>query len=378
MAQNEQVDVIIIGAGMAGATLAAQLGPTVRVTLLEMEPHAGMHSTGRSAALFAPNYGNAAIRALTRASADFLFAPPAGFSETALVSPRGTLYFSGPGRAGASDAFLADPDRARTTWKVTLEEAEARVPVFRDRYLTGAVFDPHSADMDVAALHMGYLRQAKAAGARLITDASDLQITRAGADWRVHAKDTVWQAPILVNAAGAWADEVAGQAGLTGLGLQPLRRTVVLLERPDGLAPDAPCAVDMDETFYFKPDAGLLLLCPADETPSPACDAQPEELDIAIAVDRYEQATGLSVRAVKRAWAGLRVFASDRTPVVGFDPRAEGFFWLAGLGGYGIQTAPAMGRFAAALVSAAPIPADISAEAAGLDLPTALAPSRLV
>jgi D-arginine dehydrogenase len=211
-------------------------------------------------------------------------------------------------------------------------------------------------------------------GAQLHLGGGVRRIRYAGGRWTVQTPAGEWTAPVLVNAAGAWGDEVAALAGVPGVGLQPLRRTALLIDAPEGLDCAAwPAAIDVDEQFYFKPDAGLLLLSPADEHPSPPCDAQPDELDVAIAVDRFEQATGLQVRRVRHKWAGLRVFSPDRSPVVGFDPRAPGFFWLVGQGGYGIQTAPALGLLAAALASGEPAPNPILA--AGTDL-AALSPER--
>ena len=230
------------------------------------------------------------------------------------------------------------------------------------------------ADLDVDAIHQGFLRQARSAGATLHFDCPVRALQRQGGLWVATTPQGEFNAPVVVNAAGAWCDELAALAGIAPCGLQPMRRTAVLIPVPRGLrADDWPLTVDISEQFYFKPDAGLLLLSPADESPCPPCDVQPEELDVAIAIDRFEQATGVEVRAIKRSWAGLRVFAPDRTPVVGFDPVAEGFFWLAGQGGYGIQTAPALGRLAAALASGRAIPDDILGQ--GVD-PRLLAKSR--
>ena len=186
---------------------------------------------------------------------------------------------------------------------------------------------------------------------------------------------TSFAAPVVVNAAGAWADVVAELAGARPIGLQPMRRTALLVDPPEGVRiDDWPMVIDVEETFYFKPDAGLLLLSPADETPSPPCDAQPEALDVAVAIDRVQTATTLEVRRVRHRWAGLRSFVADRAPVAGWDPEAAGFFWLAGQGGYGIQTAPAMARTAAALLQNEALPGDLVD--AGVD-PRALSPERL-
>ena len=367
-------DFIVVGAGMAGASIAANLAAVGRVAVLEAEQHAGYHSTGRSAAFFTENYGNATIRALTRASRQFLFEPPPNFASVPLCVPREGLYFARADQLDELEAMRADADVRAATRPLTAAEVRARVPLFRDGYVAGGLAEHGSADLDVDAIHQGFLRQARAAGAALHFDCPVRALQRQGGLWVATTPQGEFNAPVVVNAAGAWCDELAALAGIAPCGLQPMRRTAVLIPVPRGLrADDWPLTVDISEQFYFKPDAGLLLLSPADESPCPACDVQPEELDVAIAIDRFEQATGVEVRAIKRSWAGLRVFAPDRTPVVGFDPVAEGFFWLAGQGGYGIQTAPALGRLAAALASGRAIPDDILGQ--GVD-PRLLAKSR--
>jgi D-arginine dehydrogenase len=370
------VDFLVLGAGMAGASVAAGLASHARVTILEAEGQPGYHTTGRSAALFSEIYGNATVRALSRASRAFLFGAPADFTPVPLVRPRATLYFAGPGQQSLLAGFRAQPDIAGATLPLDVPEVLRRLPVFREDWLAGGVLEAGSADIDVHALHQGFLRAARAQGAALVLDARVESLTRTGGAWKAVARAGVFRAPVVIDAAGAWADAVAGLAGLAPLGVQPLRRTALLIEPPEGVTSSAawPAAIAADETFYFKPDAGLLLLSPADETPSPPCDAQPEELDVALAIDRFESATTLAVRRVKHRWAGLRVFAPDRTPVVGFDPRVPGFFWMAGLGGYGIQTAAALGRVGAALAAGHAVPADIAAQGVTAE---ALSPGRL-
>jgi D-arginine dehydrogenase len=222
------------------------------------------------------------------------------------------------------------------------------------------MLEPESMDLDANAIHQGFLRGLRARGGRVVTDAEVLSLERSGGVWRIRTPGESFAAPVVVNAAGAWADAVARLAGVAPIGLVPKRRTALTFNPPEGLQIDGwPMVVDASEAFYFKPDAGRILLSPADETPCDPCDAQPDELDVAIAVDRLEQATDLQVRRIHSKWAGLRSFVADRTPVAGFDPAAEGFFWLAGQGGYGIQTSPTMGRIAAALASDAPMPPDL-------------------
>jgi D-arginine dehydrogenase len=363
MGQSNKLDFIVVGAGMAGASAAAHLAREGRVAVVEAEQHAGVHSTGRSAALFSELYGNAVIRGLTRASRPFFFAPPPAFSPVPLVTPRDTMYAARPDQLAALEAFRAKPDIAADTLVLSVEQANARMPAFKPGYLGGAVMETGSADIDVDALHQGFLRQARSNGAVVSFDARVESLRHADGLWQVETGAGTLSAPVVVNAAGAWGDEVARLAGVAPVGLQPCRRTALLVDVPPawaGVAASWPAVIDIDEQFYFKPDAGLLLLSPADEHPSPPCDVQPEELDVAIAVDRFEQATGASVQRVRRRWAGLRVFSPDRSPVVGFDPAAPGFFWLVGQGGYGIQTAPALGRVAACLATGRALPEDVS------------------
>ncbi|MGQ3053479.1 MAG: NAD(P)/FAD-dependent oxidoreductase [Roseateles sp.] len=360
-ATTKNVDCIVIGAGIAGASVAAALAGEASVALLEAEAQAGYHSTGRSAALYSALYGNATIRALTRASLGYFRTPSQGMVKQALLRERHTLFLVGAGQEGLVEDFTADADVRERTSALTVDEVLARVPLLQRERIAGALLDVTSADIDVDLLHQGFLRQARAAGAQLHLGAGLQALEREGAGWLAHTATGSFRAGIVVNAAGAWADDVAALAGLAPVPLQPLRRTAVLIDLPDGV--DAtlwPAVVAIDESQYFKPDAGLLLISAADETPSPPCDAQPDELDVAIAVDRFETLTGQTVRRVRHSWAGLRVFSPDRSPVVGFDAAAPGFFWCAGQGGYGIQTSPALGRAAAALALGRPLPQDLA------------------
>jgi D-arginine dehydrogenase len=355
-----QVDFAVIGAGIAGASVSAHLAERHRVVLLEREQRPGYHSTGRSAALFTEIYGNPVIRSLTRASRPFLFEPPPGFGEGPLTRPRGCLYIATTEQLPQLDAFASLPDVAPATRAVSIEEAHTLCPILRPGYVAGAVLEPDSADIDVHGLHQGYLRLFRRRAGQLIVDTPVDALERAGSGWRIRAGETIVEARVVVNAAGAWADQVAALAGLEPIGLSPRRRTAVLVEAPSGVDVGRwPFVNDIAEQFYFKPEAGALFLSPADETPTEPCDAQPEEWDVAAAVERFEGATTVEVKRLKARWAGLRTFAPDRTPVVGFSSRREGFFWLAGQGGYGIQTAPALSRVAAALAMEKPLPADL-------------------
>jgi len=367
-------DIVVIGGGMAGASVAAHAAEFARVRLVEMEHQPGLHSTGRSAALFSETYGNSAIRALTSASRRFFYAPPASFCSGALVRPRSVLVAARTGQGASLQAFLDSEESGRLE-PVSPEQAIELCPVLKREGLIGAVLDRHSADIEVHELHQGYLRLLKSRGGVVSTDAQVTALERHAGGWSVTTARETLRAAVIVNAAGAWAGSIADMAGAQSLGLRPLRRTACLVDPPPGSRCDGwPMLLDVDEQFYLKPDAGRLLLSPADETPTEPGDAQPEDMDVAIAVDRLEQATTLTVTRVVRKWAGLRSFVTDRTPVVGYDSRRSGFFWLAALGGYGIQTAPALSRLAAALVLQRPV--DEHLLSFGLD-PAALSPSRM-
>jgi D-arginine dehydrogenase len=356
-------DVIVLGAGMAGASVAAELAAEARVLLLETEDRPDRHSTGRSAAVFFESYGNATVRALTRASRDFLLQPPDGFASFELARPRSALFVADAARVDRLDAVAAMPGAAVALERLGAAAAIRLCPLLDPGWVAGGVLDRSGQDIDVAALHQGYLRRARQRGAAIVFGAGNMAIERVGSAWRVRSAVGDHEAPILVNATGAWADDVARRAGVPTVGLAPMRRTVVMLPAPAGIDMTGwPMVIDADETFYFKPDGAQILLSPANEDPSPPCDVMPEELDVALAVDRFETATGTEVRRVNHRWAGLRSFVADRSPVCGYDDSVEGFFWLAGQGGYGIQMAPALARAASALVMRRELPADLLAE----------------
>ena len=367
---------VIVGAGIAGASAAynlASVGPTL---LIERESQPGYHSTGRSAALYTETYGNAVIRALTIASRPFFEVPPNGFAEHPLLTPRGTIFIA---RADQRETLAEALTEARAiqpaVYGIDRDRTLALCPALKADYVDGAMYEEDARDMDVHAIHQGFLRGFRAAGGKLVCDAEVSKLARDGAGWRIETRAGVFTADVVVNAAGAWADVLAAMAGAKPIGLVPKRRTAFTIDPPAGADfRKWPAVIDIDEQFYFKPDAGQLLFSPADETPVEPQDIQPEELDIAICVDRCEQAATLGIRRIARKWAGLRSFVADRTPVAGFAPDAPGFFWLAGQGGYGIMTSPAMGRIAAALIQQKAFPEDI----ARLGVSAAdLAPSRL-
>ncbi|TAK41892.1 MAG: FAD-binding oxidoreductase [Betaproteobacteria bacterium] len=370
------VDVAIVGAGIAGASAAHFLAPQASVLLLEREAQPGYHTTGRSAALFSEAYGNATVRALTRASRAFFESPPAGFAAQPLLAPRGHLIFCTPDQSALLEAAAADMATTGTSVeKLSGAEVRARVPALRESHADAGVLDAAARDVDVHALLQGFLRGARARGARVVAHAELLAAEYSAGRWRLATRDGEFSAGVLVDAAGAWADEVARLTGVTPLGLQPLRRTAVVFEcRRHAGARDWPMAVSADESLYFRPEAGRFLASPADETISVPCDAQPEELDVAMLVERLQAATSFDIRRIHAKWAGLRTFAADRSLVAGFDERQRFFFWLAGQGGYGIQTAPAMGMLAASLITGSDVPGAIRDQGVTPDL---LAPVRL-
>lgn len=351
-------DYLVIGGGIAGASVARWLAPHARVIVLERESQPGYHATGRSAALFMESYGNPQVRALTRASRRFFEQPPAGYSDHPLLTPRGALFVATETQREPYERHW-DVLRAITShaYRLSPDEACARVPVLRRELLFGAIHEPDAVDMDVHAIHQGFLRDLRRAGGTLVCSAEVQAIERSGADWRVHAGGISYQAPVVINAAGAWADEVARLAGVRPIGLEPRRRSAFMFAPPAGLDTHAwPLVIGADEDWYIKPDAGLLLGSPANADPVLPHDVQAEELDVALAIHRIEAMTTLTIRRPSHTWAGLRSFVPDGGLVGGFDDQAPGFFWLAAQGGYGIQTSAAMGEACAALARGLPLP----------------------
>jgi D-arginine dehydrogenase len=372
----DAIDVCIVGGGMAGAAVAFHLAPHASVVVLEREPHVGYHSTGRSAAMYSPQYGSTVIRRLTLSSGPFFRAPPAGFAATPLLADRGFLTIGSAAQRATLERHEATARASgQSTARLSAREACAIVPSLRPEATDWALFDPTAQDLDVDALLQGFLRGARTRGVRVLTAREVATLERRADGWRVGGDGFEFQSRILVNAAGAWADEVAARAGVRPLGLVPHRRTAFVFDGPAQVEVGRwPMVSDADELFYFKPEAGRLLGSLAEEVPSPATDAQPDELDVAVAVDRIERVVDFPVRRVLRSWTGLRVFGRDRDPVSGFEPGVPGFYWHAALGGYGIQTAPALGDFAAALLLWRRPP--VALRDCGLDA-AQLAPERL-
>ena len=372
----QHFDFAVVGAGIAGVSAAYRLAPHASVVILEREHVAAYHTTGRSAALHSETYGSAEIRAITVASGRFYRKPTPGFADHPLLTPRGALI------AGRAEQQAALQQAAATYARLVpsvrwldARETLRRHPLLEPAAAAGGAIFEEAEDMDVAAIHGGFLKGARAAGAVLRLDAEVTGLDRKGGHWTIRMRDgDPVGAGTIVNASGAWADALAALAGAAPVGLVPKRRTAFTFDAPSGLdLARLPMVIDFDETWYIKPEVGQFLGSPADETPSPPCDAQPEELDIAVAVERIETATSLRISRIKNKWAGLRSFVRDKNLVVGYDPVVEGFFWLAGQGGYGIQTGEAAGRLAAGLALGRGLPDDI----AGLGVAeAALSPAR--
>jgi D-arginine dehydrogenase len=376
-------DFLVVGGGIAGASAGYFLARSGSVTLLEMEDAPGYHSTGRSAALFSEYYGNRVVRALTAASRPFFTDPPPGFAASgsaaaprvvvprgfappgstpggasALVTPRGVMALCPVGAEERFAAVLAAGMTAPTPVReIGPDEVQQYCPIVRPGWYSRAMLKPAAMDIDVDAVHQGFLRGIRASGGQVVTSARVRGLKQRGGLWRAVTDAGEFSAPTVVNAAGAWADEVAALAGVRRIGLTPLRRTAFIVDPPDGVAVAGwPMVADVTETFYFKPESGALLVSPADATPVPPGDARPDDLDVAVAAARLEEATTLVIRHIRHAWAGLRSSVTDDGPVIGEAPDAVGFIWLAALSGYGVQTAPAAGRIAAALATAQAVP----------------------
>ena len=345
-----QTDCIVIGGGIAGASAAAFIVADRRVALVEAEAAAGYHTTGRSAALWILNYGPADVRALTGASRGFFETPPEGFSDARLWSARAVLTLAAVGDEAAADEAIAGGVGVR---RISVAAARAMVPAIRAGAVGAAVLEEGTFDLDVAALHQGFLAQLRRRGGVVALRSRTARIERRAGAWEVEVTGGArFRAPILVNATGAWGDEVAAQAGVRPVGLIAKRRTGVIIDAAPWMPAEWPALMDAREGWYGKPEARTrLMISPGDETPMHAHDVQPDELDVAIAVDRMQQMLDIEVRRVERAWAGLRTFTPDGNLAFGFAPDAEGFFWCVGQGGYGIQTSPAAGRLVADLVA---------------------------
>lgn len=362
--------IIVIGGGVAGLTAALALQQWASVTVIERESQLGYHASGRSAALFSESYGNALVRALSRASREAL--ETGGYFE----HKRGALHFGGPEDGEAIDRFALEAQALLPTIRrLSSAEVAKLVPVFNAGTTSGGVYEPDAMDIDTGKVVQSSAAALRALGGEIRTGEEVTRIEQHAGRMRVTTSAATYEADAVINAAGAWADVVAERAGLEGIGLAPKRRTAFIFDAPGHDVRSWPLVVDVHERFYFKPDAGRLIGSLADETDSPPCDAYPEDIDVAVAVDRIEQATGLDIGRPQNPWAGLRTFASDRSPVAGADPRMPGFFWLAGQGGYGFQVSFALARLTSALLRDDILPGDFAALGIGRE---ALAPDRFI
>lgn len=353
----ETFDIIVIGAGIAGASIAAHLAQTKRVAVMEMEDRPGFHTTGRSAATFEPNYGPPSMLAFTRASSDFFINPPQGFTDGPLLVPRYSLFLEAEGQEKFTENLLASGSGLE---ELTEAQALRHFPILRKGYAKRILLDPHTGDLDVDLLHRGYLKLFKARGGQLFNSAPVETILRPGHVWELISPQGIFEAEILVNAAGAWGDAVAARAGVKPVGLQPKRRSIGVIP-VDGIAGVAgfPMVTDVGETWYAKPQSGKMIVSSADATPVDPHDAYADDMAIAVGIERLMNATTIEVNNLDHSWGGLRTFAPDGAPVIGFDPHTEGFFWLVGQGGYGIQSAPALSCAAAAMVLGEKPPQDV-------------------
>jgi D-arginine dehydrogenase len=369
------VDVVVVGAGIAGVSAAAELSASRTVVLLEREQLPAMHASGRSASVLSETSGHPAVCGLARLSRPFFERPPDGFAEHPLLARRGLVWVGEAGDEQLLDELAARAETvAPTACRLTPGEAHALLPSFADAAIAGgAVHEPDAMAIDTAAVIAGYVRTLRRNGGQLATGAEAIRLAAApDGTWSVDTEHASWRAQHVVDAAGGWADEVAARAGVAPIGLVAMRRTAAISPAPDTVA-GWPLVMDIAGRYYCEPESGGLLISPADETPLDPCDAQPDELDVALALERVREATGLPLRSIRRAWAGLRTFAPDRAPALGEDPTAPGFWWLAGQGGAGIKTAPAMAQLLAASIDGRPFPA--GCEALGVT-PDALSPAR--
>ncbi len=357
------IRIAVIGGGIAGASAAYALAAAAEVTVLERESTCGYHSTGRSAALFTECYGDPVVRRLAMAGRGFFEQPPPGFSDEPLVRPRPVMFVGT--HAQQAELATARADYSAMVPAVTdipTAEAVRRCPVLDPEVIAGGIIEPEARDIDVAALHLGFLRGIRSRGGTVVTSAGVSRLVADGTGWLVTAGDDTQHFDVVVNAAGAWCDVVGAMAGAQPIGLVPKRRTAFTFSPGAESRPlPWPMVIDVAEQFYFRPEGVHVLASPCDETPVEPHDVRHEEIDVAIGIDRVEKVTTLRIRSVVRAWAGLRSFVGDHRPVNGWDPDLPGFYWIAGQGGFGIKTSPAMARFAAAMIVHGAPPADLAA-----------------
>jgi D-arginine dehydrogenase len=356
-------EIIVIGAGIAGASVAAHLAQHRTVAILDMEDRAGYHTTSRSASSYEPNYGPKPILALTRASKAFFMKPPEGFTDAPIFTRRGSLVIEAKGQKQDAKNFLA---KAVDIEELSEDQMLALIPVLREGYAMRGFLEAGTGALDVDLIHRGYLKLFKQRGGVLKLEAGATKITKSAGQWHIETPQGEFTTKLIVNAAGAWGDQVAELAGVKAVGLIPKRRSIGVIAVPDHDVMKWPFVVDCAESWYTVPQSGKLLVSSADATPVDPHDAYADDEAIAIGIDRLMQATTIDVQRLEHSWGGLRTFSPDTAPVVGFDPSTDGFFWLVGQGGYGIQSSPALSRTAAAMVLKHEIPKDVLA--AGLDI----------
>ena len=345
-------DFLIVGGGIAGASAAYELAPFGNVLLLEAEDAAGYHATGRSAALFTRNYGGPEVRRINASSAAFFKSPPPGFTQTPLLTPRGCLTVSSLAQSKDLDALLAMSETGEEIEEIDVKDACALIPFLRHDRVERAVIEANVADIDVATLHASYLRGAKARGAHIMLKHAVNGLSWSGTTWTAQTTRDTFQSIHLINAAGAWADQIGALAHTRSIGLVPKRRTAIIIKAPDDINCSALPALDFAESdAYLKPDGGRLMVSPGDAEPVEPHDAWADDMVIAILADWVERETTLKVEKIEHSWAGLRSFVPDEAPVVGFDGEVPNFFWLAGQGGFGIMMAPALAILTAELMT---------------------------
>ncbi len=369
--------VAVVGAGLIGASAAFHVARHFKTVLIEQEPQPGYHSSGRSAAVLLPPYGGPLARALTKASIPFLLNPPVGFSDCPLTAPRGALFLAGEGQRPLLDRWQQDRSEPTSAARMlSAAEATQYVPILLAEQISAALLLSDVLDIDAAALLQGFLKAFRSQDGTLLLNSKVGGICLTDGMWVLETLSGTVRAKVLMNAAGAWADELAELAGVAPKSLMPTRRTMVLVDGPPGVdVRQWPLVADAAESFYFKPESGRLVVSPADHSPVGARDIQPEEWDVAVAIDRLERATSLRVKRIAQQWAGLRTLSPDEEPIIGFDLDAPNFLWAAGFGGFGVQSAVAAGRCCDALICRQQLSAELPRIGIALDQ---LSPARLI